>query len=66
MYEITWQKLAELSFVDEMDYIFFKWNQKQVYLFAELVENELRRISQIPELGKYDKLSDCYSIVISK
>ena len=37
MYSIHWSKLAEITFSEEMDFIFEKWNQKEVDKFGLLV-----------------------------
>ena len=52
MYSIHWSKLAELTFSEEMDFIFEKWNQKEVDKFGLLVQNCLQSISENPKIGK--------------
>ena len=49
---------------EEIDYIFFKWNLKEVLKFEQLAIIELDRLCQNPRIGiiKNDK----YSILFSK
>ena len=64
-YKIEWTFLAEDSYIEEIEFVFFKWNKKEVEKFENLVENELKRISFNPKIGKLKK-SAIYSLVISK
>jgi plasmid stabilization system protein ParE len=66
MYSIHWSKLAELTFSEEMDFIFEKWNQKEVDKFGLLVQNCLQSISENPKIGKNESENQVYSFVISK
>lgn len=66
MYSIHWSKLAEITFSEEMDFIFEKWNQKEVDKFGLLVQNCLQTISENPKIGKSESENQVYSFVISK
>lgn len=66
MYSIHWSKLAEITFSEEMDFIFEKWNQKEVDKFGLLVQNCLQSISENPKIGKDESENQVYSFVISK
>lgn len=66
MYSIHWSKLAEITFSEEMDFIFEKWNQKEVNKFGLLVQNCLQSISENPKIGKCESENQVYSFVISK
>lgn len=66
MYSIHWSKLAEITFSEEMDFIFEKWNQKEVDRFGLLVQNCLQSISENPKIGKNESENQVYSFVISK
>ena len=66
MYLIHWSKLAEITFSEEMDFIFEKWNQKEVDKFGLLVQNCLQSISENPKIGKNESENQVYSFVISK
>ena len=66
MYSIHWSKLAEITFSEEMDFIFEKWNQKEVDKFGLLVQNCLQSISENPKIGKNESENQVYSFVISK
>jgi plasmid stabilization system protein ParE len=65
-YKIIWQHNSEITYLAEIDYIFFKWNQKEVEKFQELVIENLDRLSINPLLGKYDSKLKLYFFVISK
>jgi plasmid stabilization system protein ParE len=49
-----------------MDFIFEKWNQKEVDKFGLLVQNCLQSISENPKIGKNESENQVYSFVISK
>ena len=66
MYSIHWSKLAEITYSEEMDFIFEKWNQKEVDKFGLLVQNCLQSISENPKIGKNESENQVYSFVISK
>lgn len=66
MYSIHWSKLEEITFSEEMDFIFEKWNQKEVHKFGLLVQNCLQSISENPKIGKNESENQVYSFVISK
>lgn len=66
MYSIHWSKLAEITFSEEIDFIFEKWNQKEVDKFGLLVQNCLQSISENPKIGKNESENQVYSFVISK
>lgn len=51
IYEVEWTISAQNSFTDEIDFIYLKWNYKQVVNFEILVENELFRLSKNPDIG---------------
>jgi hypothetical protein len=65
-YKIIWQLNSEITYSDEIDYIYFKWNHKEVEKFQELVIENLNRLSINPFLGKYDSNLKIYFFVISK
>ena len=65
-YKILWQLNSEITYLEEIDYIYFKWNHKEVEKFQELVLENLNRLSLNPLLGKYDSNLKLYFFVISK
>ena len=65
-YKILWQHNSEITYLAEIDYIYFKWNQKEVEKFQVLVLENLNRLSINPLLGKYDSNLKLYFYVISK
>lgn len=65
-YKVIWQLSSEITYFEEIDYIYFKWNQKEVEKFQELILENLNRLSINPLLGKYDSNLKLYFFVISK
>lgn len=65
-YKIIWQLNSEITYLAEIEYIYFKWNQKEAEKFQELVIENLNRLSINPLLGKYDSNLKIYIFVISK
>lgn len=63
---IEWQPTAKNTFAQEIDFIFLKWNFKEVQKFIELVDENLKRLSKNPEIGIYDNELEIYSLVLSK
>ena len=66
MFKINWESLAEITFEDEIDFIFQKWNQSEVDKFALLVSENLERLSKNATLGIYKSKYNCHSLVLSK
>lgn len=64
-YQIDWTFSALKSYYEEIEFIYLKWNQKEVFKFEKLIESELERLSKNPTLGNF-KNSSNYSIRISK
>lgn len=65
-YKIIWQLNSEITFFAEIDYIYFKWNHKEVEKFQKLVIENLDRLSINPLVGKYDFNLKVNYLVISK
>ena len=65
-YKIIWQPNSELTFQDEIDFIFRKWNIKEVQNFINLVFENLKRLEENPRIGNYSSISGIHSLVISK
>ena len=65
-YQIIWQPNSEISYYDEIDFIFRKWNHKEVQKFQDLVFENLNRLSENPLIGNYDSSKKIYTIIISK
>lgn len=64
-YILKWTFLASESYFDEIEFIYKKWNLKEVNKFESLVASELERLSLNPKIGKL-QASKNYSLVISK
>lgn len=65
-YSIIWQPTALNSYVDEVDFIFLKWNFKEVQKFQDLVNENLERLSKNPEIGIFNDELGTHSLVLSK
>ena len=63
-YKIVWVPLAIETYMEEIDFIYLKWNQKEVDAFVMLVDENLKRLSINPLIGQIHK--NVYKIVISK
>lgn len=65
-YTIIWQPTALNTYVEEVDFIFLKWNFKEVQKFQDLVIENLERLSKNPEIGIFNNKFRTYSLVLSK
>lgn len=63
---IIWQPTALNTYVEEVDFIFLKWNFKEVQKFQDLVSENLERLSKNPEIGIFNEKLKAYSLVLSK
>jgi plasmid stabilization system protein ParE len=63
---IVWQPTALNSYVEEVEFIFLKWNYIEVQKFQDLVIENLERLSQNPEIGIFNEKLKAYSLVLSK
>ena len=65
IYTVEWTDLAKETYFAEIDFIYQKWNSKEVVKFEYLVEIEINRISKNPLIGKLE-FGNCYVLIISK
>ena len=63
-YKVVWVPLAVETYMEEIDFIFLKLNQKEVDNFVMLVDENLKRLSINPLIGQIHK--NVNKIVISK
>ena len=63
-YKIVWVPLATETYLEEIDFIYLKWNQKEVDDLVMLVDENLKRLSINPLIGQIHK--NVYKLVISK
>ena len=63
---IIWQPTALNTYVEEVEFIFLKWNYKEVQKFQDLVIENIERLSQNPEIGIFNEKLKAYSLVLSK
>ena len=66
MYSIHWSTLSQITFTEEIEYIFKKWNQTEVDNFGLLVQENLTRLSKSPKIGNRYSNNNIYYFVISK
>ena len=64
-YNLEWTSNAVNSYFEEIEFIYLKWNEKEVLKFEKLVEKELKRLSSTPSIGKLI-YKNIYSFSISK
>ncbi len=64
--KVIWSKTAELSFAEELDYIFIKWGIKEVEKFINLSDEFLKILQSGLVEGKPSKKRDIRLFVISK
>ncbi|WP_310381502.1 hypothetical protein [Flavobacterium sp.] len=63
-YKIKWLIDSSISYQDEIDFIYLKWNYKEVEKFILLVDENLKRLSINPFIGI--PVKTIFRIVISK
>ena len=63
-YSIHWVPLAVDTYLEEINFIYLKWNQNEVDKFVVLVDENLKRLSVNPLIGQIHK--NVYKIVLSK
>ncbi|OYQ43403.1 hypothetical protein CHU92_03440 [Flavobacterium cyanobacteriorum] len=66
LFDIYWTTLGETTFADEVDFIYRKWNQKEVERFIKVVSTVIEKLKQNPFIGKFYSDKDIYSLVISR
>lgn len=64
IYDFKWQPNSEISYYEEVDFIYLKWNFAAVQNFQDLVLESLLRLSKNPEIGIYKIELEAYSLVI--
>ena len=63
-YSINWVPLAVDTYLEEINFIYLKWNQNEVDKFVVLVDENLKRLSVNPLIGQIHR--NVYKIVLSK
>jgi len=64
--QVVWGKNARLTYLDELDYIFKKWNHKEVKSFVNLVTGFIKNLESGVIQGKISFKHNLRSFVISK
>jgi plasmid stabilization system protein ParE len=65
-YKVYWTSHATLTYAEEIEFIFEKWNLKEVEKFILLIDDFIRKISTFPFIGRKFIKRDIYSFVVSK
>lgn len=63
---LIWKYVALNTYIEEINYIILKWNNKEVQKFKDLVVENLERLSKNPKMGVYLEKDNIYSLMISK
>lgn len=63
-YKIKWLHEASTTYLDEIEFIFLKWNQSETEKFIYLADDNLKRLTVNPFIGK--PIKSYYKLVISK
>ncbi len=63
---VFWTRTAEITYAEEIDFIRKKWNEKQVILFVNLVEDFISILKTGVLIGRPYKIENVRISVISK
>jgi hypothetical protein len=63
---LNWEKVALNTYIEEINFILLKWNNKEVQNFKDLVDENLERLTKNPKMGVLIKKNNFYSLMISK
>lgn len=66
LYQIFWTDIARLTYENELEFIYTKWNRKEVIKFMDLVDDFVQKIESGFIVGKISKQKVIRSFVISK
>ncbi|WP_127845958.1 hypothetical protein [Psychroflexus aestuariivivens] len=66
LYEINWTELADTSYNQELEFIYKKWNTKEVLKFMDLVDHCIINLRSGMVAGKNSQKTGFKSLVISK
>lgn len=66
IYSIYWTDLAKVSYEEELDFINYKWNLKEVEKFMDLVEHKLSLLSKDILQGRLSLKIAVSKLTISK
>ncbi len=66
IYDFVWQPNSEITYYEEIDFIFLKWNFKEVQKFQDLVIENSERLSKNPQIGIFNNKFKMYSLVLSR
>ncbi len=65
-YSIFWTSIAKLSYANELDFIKYNWNLKEVEKFMNMVEHLFSLLSNNVLQGKLSVKTGIYKLLISK
>ena len=63
---VVWSRSAEITFNEEVDFIFNKWGLIEVEKFIDLVEDFLEILKTGILTGRFSKLTNAHFFVLSK
>ncbi len=64
--KVVWTSRAELSYLDEIEFILGKWNINEVQKFVDLVEDKISSLKEQPNIGKPSSYKSFRKLKISK
>ncbi|WP_035759564.1 hypothetical protein [Flavobacterium tegetincola] len=65
-YSFSWDITAIETYIEEIEFILYKWNYREVANFKTLVDLNLKRLCENTEIGRLDKQLNVSYLVISK
>ncbi len=65
-YSFSWDITAIETYIEETEFILYKWNYREVENFKTLVDLNLKRLCENTEIGRFDKQLNLSYLVISK
>lgn len=65
-YSFSWDSTAIETYVEETEFILYKWNYQEVENFKILVDQNLKRLAKNLEIGRFNSELNFSYLVISK
>ena len=66
LFKLNWTTSADLTFSEEIDFIFLKWNESEVIKFIKVVDDCLCKLQSYPNLGRLIEKKNIYRLTISR
>ncbi|MDY7394052.1 type II toxin-antitoxin system RelE/ParE family toxin [Aureibaculum sp. 2210JD6-5] len=64
--EIIWTSEAKKTFKQNVNYLKKEWPLKVVEGFVDSAYDAISKIQVHPKIGRYDKVWDCYKLIVVK